>query len=222
MFHIPFLMVFYHVRTIIVPIGICVSAFICAGVYNLINRVIAHSRVCLHMYVCMFAYTLRSHAARMWVLILPVSVPGLLWGFCSVYEPGILTQFVALALCLSLFLSLSLCPPAGAYCEPAWLERRAHSDWTKRHTHHWAALPTSPPLITLAGCCRCVCAHVCVQSVPRLTRRSNKSTCLSTASSLPFALTYSPITPPSSSLPTHLFCPLLPPSLSFMSCNSSF
>lgn len=60
MFHIPFLMVFYHVRTIIVPIGICVSAFICAGVYNLINRVIAHSCVCLHMYVCMFACRLKS------------------------------------------------------------------------------------------------------------------------------------------------------------------
>lgn len=57
MFHIPFLMVFYHVRTIIVSIGVCVSTFICAGV---INQVIAPSSFCLHMDVCMFMCTLKS------------------------------------------------------------------------------------------------------------------------------------------------------------------
>lgn len=55
MFHIPFLMVFYHVRTIIVPIGICVSPFICGGVYNLINRVIAHSPASVSVCTCMRA-----------------------------------------------------------------------------------------------------------------------------------------------------------------------
>lgn len=52
-------MVFYHVRTIIVPIGICAPPFICAGVYNLINRVIAHFLsiylVCICMRACLHA-----------------------------------------------------------------------------------------------------------------------------------------------------------------------
>lgn len=61
MFHIPFLMVFYHVRTIIVPIGMCVSAFICAGVYNLINGVtLLHILECLSLFAWACVY--RKHA----------------------------------------------------------------------------------------------------------------------------------------------------------------
>lgn len=56
MFHIPFLMVFYHVRTIIVPIGICVSAFICAGVYNLIKLLHILERLSLFVYAYVHVY----------------------------------------------------------------------------------------------------------------------------------------------------------------------
>lgn len=138
--------------------------------------------------------------ARMWVLILPLGVPGCFEGSAlfmnEAYWPN-LWPWCSLSLFLfSPSVSLSLCPPAGAYCEPARLEKRAHSDWTKRHPHHWAALPTSPhsslSLDAAGVCAQHVCVHV-------LTRRSNTSTCLSTTSSLSFALTYSPITPPHSS-----------------------
>lgn len=183
MFHIPFLMVFYHVRTIIVPIGICVSPFICGGVYNLINCVIAHSPASVSVCTCMCAclHVPKGPSMVFWirVLIFPRSAyrPALR-GFCSVYEAGVLTQFVALVHFLWFFpptLHLPFFPPAGAYCEPARLERRVRSFWTKRHTHHWAALPTSPISSLSLGSvcasesfcvCMCVACHTCPCSRP--------------------------------------------------------
>ena len=122
-------------------------------------------------------------------------------------------RFLFLFPSLSLFsfsLRLSLCPPAGAYCEPAWLERRAHSDWTKRYTHHWAALPTSPHSslsLDAAGVCVCVC--VCMCRGLRSLEGSNKSTCLSTTSSLPPLLSIPPLLllPPPSSFYSLLLSP---------------
>lgn len=69
--------------------------------------------------------------------------------------------------------------------------------------------------------CACVCADVCTRCVRvegPLTRRSNKSTCLSTASAHSLLLSVPPITPPSSQSsfcsPLSLFLPsLLSPSL---------
>lgn len=162
MFHIPFLMVFYHVRTIIVPIGICVSAFICAGVYNLINRVIAHFSASVSVCICTRLLGVCVHLevppARMWVLMLPLGVLG-----CSEGSALFMNQAYWPSLWSWHFLPLSFCPPVGAYCEPAWLEERAQSDWTKRQTHHWAALPASAHSslsLDAAGVCTlCACAE---------------------------------------------------------------
>lgn len=97
----------------------------------------------------------------------------------------ILTQFVALALSLFHSLSLSLSVHLLGHCVPAWLEKQAHSDWTKCPVHQWEALPSSLcSSLSLDFAVRvCVCSCVCAYS--QLTRGSNKSTCLSTASFLP-------------------------------------
>lgn len=187
MFHIPFLMVFYHVKTIIVPIGICVSTFICAGV---INRVIAHSCVCLHMHVCMFVCTLKPLQLTCGCSFSPSVCRAASRVLLCLWK-DILTQFVALALFLFLLHSLSLSTCRGIVSLHGWRNRRTQTELnaTRIIEQHYQPLPAHHWLL------------LCVW----LTRRSNKSTCLSTASSFSFAWTYSfTALPPS----THLCAPL--------------
>lgn len=112
------------------------------------------------------------------------------------------------------FSPLSLFLLAWAYCE-----RRARSVWTKRLTHHWAALTTFPiSSLWLKASGVSVDADVCTICVSvegLLTRRSNKSSCLSTASSSSLHSTH----PSAPTFSLFLYCPL---HLSFSPCNSSF
>lgn len=118
--------------------------------------------------------------------------------------PGVFSLPLSLlSLCLSPFR-----PPAGAMLRSlhGWRDGRARSELngTRIIEQHYQPLPTHRSGRTLQVCARgrVHACTTCVRAEAPLTRRSNKSTCLSTASSPPLLL---PIPP--SLLPPPFFYP---------------
>lgn len=162
----------------------------------------------------------------MWVLILPHSVQcvRVCWSFCSVYEQTYwpnLWPWLSLSFTLSHSLSLFTC--WVIVCLHGWRNRRTQTELNAlciNEKHYQALFAHHSHWIWLCACvCVCMCLYVCAYS--QLTRGSNKSTCLSTASFLPlppllFLFLPTPLIFFSPTLPPPTLCP----SLSFMFCNS--